>query len=589
MTDLQTQLGLAAMVRTSATLRPHAAAVIFLADGENERARLSFGELDSAASRIAARLRGGEFAEKPVLLLARSDLDFVRAFCGCLYAGSIAVPIPVPSSQARLERTRAIADRAGAAGVIGAAGARTKNALRDIPWIDLDGLGDVTPVGILEPPPDRISLLQFTSGSTAEPKGIAITHRNLRTNVEMVRKAFAVQDGSRLLGWLPLFHDMGLMGLMLSLYCGMPFILMPPMMFLQKPQRWLQAIARYGATISGGPNFAFEACLERADDAVVDGLDLSRWSTAFCGAEPVRRSTMHHFAERFASSGFRRSALYPCYGLAEATVYAAGGHLAESPLIESGTNQKECSTVSCGCWPSGTALRIVDPATHQRCDDENVGEIWVSGPHVGAGYWKDPSATSATFGARLAGEDDTPFLRTGDLGFVRGGELFVTGRLKDLIIVRGANIHPADIEASIAASHPAFASGGAAFSVELTSEEQIVAVHEIVRPAPSVLHPAAMIDSAIQAIAKSLGLRLYDLVLVKHGHIPRTTSGKIRRQHCRTLYREGALVRLGGLPAHPSLGRNHRPFTGRDENPLPRQHSSDQFEGFATGDDFPQR
>jgi acyl-CoA synthetase (AMP-forming)/AMP-acid ligase II len=589
MTELHTQPGLPAMVRTWANLRPGAAAVIFLGDGENERARLSFGELNSTASRIASRLRDGESAEKPLLLLARSDLDFVRAFCGCLYAGSIIVPIPVPSSQARLERTRAIADRAGAVGVIGAAGARTKDALRGIPWIDLDGLDDATPVPMAGPPPDRIALLQFTSGSTAEPKGIAITHLNLGTNIEMVRKAFAVQDGSGLLGWLPLFHDMGLMGLMLSLYCGMPFILMPPMMFLQKPQRWLQAIARYGVTISGGPNFAFDACLEHADDAIVGGLDLSRWNTAFCGAEPVRRSTMHNFAERFASSGFKRSALYPCYGLAEATVYVAGGHLAESPSNESGTNQEKSSAVSCGCWPSGTVLRIVDPATHQRCDDESVGEIWVSGPHVGAGYWNDPAATSATFGARLAGEDDTPFLRTGDLGLVRGGELFVTGRLKDLIIVRGANIHPADIEASIGASHPAFASGGAAFSVELTSEEQIVAVHEIVRPAPSALDPAAMIDCAVQAIAESLGLRLYDLVLVKHGHIPRTTSGKIRRQQCRTLYREAALIRVGGLPAHPSLGRNHVRFSAEGETGLQRQQSSDHLEGVSTGDGFPQR
>ncbi|HKH43059.1 MAG TPA: amino acid adenylation domain-containing protein, partial [Thermoanaerobaculia bacterium] len=531
----------------------------YLAQGEEAAARLSYAGLDRRARAIAAALTRAVPPGERTLLLYPPGLDFVAAFFGCLYAGVIAVPAYPPHSRRPDPRLSGIAADCRPRAVLTTAAllARSEAIAAQVPelapavWLDTETL-DTEPLGEEDRDadwiarPDDIAFLQYTSGSTGTPKGVMVSHANLLHNLESIRRAFGQTAESVVVGWLPLFHDMGLIGNVLQpCYVGSDCVLMPPAAFLQKPARWLQAIQRFRGTTSGGPNFAYDLCVRSIGPEAREGLDLSSWSVAFNGAEPVRRVTLDRFAEAFAPSGFRREAFVPSYGLAEAsllvTAGGAAGGVSEGP------------GVSCGTLPDDEEVRIVDPESGRACAGDETGEIWVSGPSVAAGYWNRPAETRETFGA-VAEDGGGPFLRTGDLGFVRDGELFITGRLKDLIILRGRNLYPQDLELTAEQSHPALRPGsGAAFSVEADGEERLVLVHEVERRFPAG-DLAGVGEAVRRAVADEHGVPVADVVLLCAGTIPKTSSGKIRRRECRNLYLGNsleALYRTSMAPAGP--------------------------------------
>jgi amino acid adenylation domain-containing protein len=549
--------------------QPERWAYSFLADGEREEARLGYAELDRQARAIGARLQTVARPDDRVLLLLPSDLDFVAAFFGCLYAGVVAVPAYPPRSQRSLPRLLTIVGDATptvaltTSSILSRSGSWTSGvaALRGLRWLTLDD-PDAEPADDLacrwrDPgaDPDRLAFLQYTSGSTAAPKGVMVSHGNLLHNQEAIRRAFGQSESSVIVGWLPLFHDMGLIGNVLQpLYVGAPCVLMSPAAFLQKPLRWLSAIDRYRATTSGGPNFAYELCSQKISPEQREGLDLSSWKVAFNGAEPVRAETLASFATAFAPQGFRREAFFPCYGLAEATLFAAGRDLGAGALAVDGealelgrvapaAGERMRHLVSCGTTAWGQEVRIVEPESGRECPADRVGEIWLAGPSVARGYWNRPEETAATFGARLAA-GESAYLRTGDLGFARAGELFVTGRLKDLVILRGRNHYPQDLEQTAERADPALRAGcGAAFSIEEAGEERLVIVWELDRHARLAAEAADAIAAAVrQALSEEHEVQLLELALLRFGALPKTTSGKVRRQACRASYLAGELA-----------------------------------------------
>ncbi|HEU5039442.1 MAG TPA: fatty acyl-AMP ligase, partial [Gemmatimonadales bacterium] len=399
-----------------------------------------------------------------------------------------------------------------------------------------------------------LAFLQYTSGSTTEPRGVMVTHGSLMANLDAIRRTFRQAPGTESVCWLPPYHDMGLVGGILApLYLGTPATLLPPAGFLQRPVRWLQAISRFRATVSGGPNFAYELCVRRATPGQCEGLDLGMWEVAFSGSEPVAPATLQRFAERFAPHGFRPTAFKPCYGLAEATLLVATPPGRTPPAIRTfhagelqrGRARPAACTETDGtplpsCGPPVERVAIAEPETRTPCAPGVVGEIWVSGPSVARGYWSHPEDDGTVFNALLAGTDEPRWLRTGDLGFLLDGELFVTGRLKDLIIVEGANHYPQDLERTAAAAHPGLhAAEAAAFSVSLPGREGVVVA---VAPHRHTEGPAAELRQAVRAaVAAAHDIRLHDVILVRTGGLPRTASGKIRRGLCRAAYEEGTL------------------------------------------------
>jgi acyl-CoA synthetase (AMP-forming)/AMP-acid ligase II len=558
--------------------------------GGEDVAQLSYAGLDLRARAIATALQRLGAGGQRALLLYPPGLEFVAAFFGCLYAGVVAVPAYPPRSARTLPRLLEIARDARPAvaltttelaAMIGGMAAQVPDlsALRLLATnaVPLDEAEAWTDPGVSG---STMAFLQYTSGSTAAPKGVMVTHGNLLHNEETIRQAFGQTAASVIVGWLPLYHDMGLIGnVMQPLYLGARCVLMSPIAFLQSPKRWLAAISRHRATTSGGPNFAYDLCVRKISPADRADLDLSSWDTAFNGAEPVRAETMARFAEAFGGCGFQANAFFPCYGLAEATLFVTGGmgpgEVRGAPrvaafdraLLEAGearplpaADPASRTLVSCGrAWP-GQELVIVDPATLTPCAGGAIGEVWLRGPSVAQGYWQRPVETAETFDGRLAqdpGEpragaetNPAPFLRTGDLGFLDGGELFIAGRLKDLIIIRGRNLYPQDIELTVERSHPALRPGcGAAFSIELGQEERLVVVHEHERtPNDSPLDPEsveAIAEAVRRAVAEQHEAQVQQLVLLRAGTIPKTSSGKIQRRACRAALLGGRLAVLG--------------------------------------------
>jgi amino acid adenylation domain-containing protein len=430
-------------------------------------------------------------------------------------------------------------------------------------WLTTDTIASSMGSGWQQPAisSETLAFLQYTSGSTADPKGVMLTHGNLLHNFRLIHRYFENTPSSRGVIWLPPYHDMGLIGGILQpLYSGLPVILMSPLAFLQRPLRWLQAISRLKATVSGGPNFAYDLCVRKITPEQRATLDLSSWQVAFSGAEPIRAETLERFTETFAPCGFRREAFYPCYGLAEATLIVAGGQKSAPPVVRAfeeralqhnrvievlSGHEAARTLVGCGRTLLDQRIVIVDPKSLTKSPAGEVGEIWVSGSSIAQGYWNQPEANERTFQAHLANRGEGPFLRTGDLGFILDDELFITGRLKDLIIIRGRNYYPQDIELTVEQSHLALRPGcGAAFSIEVENSERLVVVQEVERQYRN-LDVNAVIAAIRQAVSEQHELQVYCVVLIKTGYIPKTSSGKIQRHVCRDRFLAGSLEMIG--------------------------------------------
>jgi acyl-CoA synthetase (AMP-forming)/AMP-acid ligase II len=570
--DLQEPLNkfstLVELLRYRASSQPERLAYIFLRDGEIEEARLTYGELDQNARAIAAHLQSLEAKGERGLLLYPPGLDFISAFFGCLYAGVVAIPAYPPRRNQNLLRLQAIiADSQSRFTFTNAAlfpsleNQWAKDPeLGAMEWIVTDEIDHHLREDWLEPTLEKNSLafLQYTSGSTGTPKGVMVSHHNLLINSADLDRGWGHDQDSVMVTWLPTFHDMGLIyGVIQPLYKGFLCYMMSPASFMERPLRWLQALSDKKATHSAAPNFAYDLCVRKIPPEKRATLDLSHWCTALNGAEPVRAEVLKKFAEAFQVSGFKATALCPGYGLAEATLkvtavsydsppyfYPVQANALEKNKIvgatETDTNVQ--TLVGCGWTTIDTQIVIVNPETLKPCSPEIVGEIWVSGSTIAQGYWGKPQETQETFQAYLADTGAGPFLRTGDLGFIKDGELFVTGRLKEIILIRGRNNYPQDIELTVQNSHPALRpSCGAAFTVENKGEEKLVVVQEVERTWLRKVDIDEVKRAIRKAVVQEYDLQVYAIALIRTGSLPKTSSGKIQRRSCRAKFLEGSL------------------------------------------------
>jgi len=551
---------------------PDCAAVQFIDfnEGGERLVSRSYAQLDrrarAIAARLCARLKPGDRA----VLVHEPGLDFVEAFFGCLYAGVIAVPLAPARSTRTRSRVSSVVSHCDA-GLVLLSGKQERQAAArlglEIPILATDAIPDEEGFGFLSrgSSRDAIAFLQYTSGSTGDLKGVQIPHRALLHNLAQIREAMRLDASSVGVAWLPHYHDMGLIGTILQpVYTGFRTVLMPPYAFVQRPERWLRAIGRFGGNTCGGPNLGYQLCVDRIPEPVLAELDLRSWRLAWCGAEPVHAATLRAFSDRFAVCGFRASSFYPCYGLAEATLFVTGGergggaavkHVSASALergevrVVGEADPDSRTIVGCGFPRAGTALQLVD---EQRCRVEpgQVGEIWIRGRTVGAGYWRQPEATREVFGATLADDPVNQFLRTGDLGFWKDEQLFITGRVKDLIIVEGRNIVPQDLEWTAEQSH-AEVQRVAAFGLELNGTEQPALMVEVKTP-KTPLELQQVGDAVRKEVSSNHDLALQAVLLVKVGSLPTTTSGKLVRSECRQAYLNRTCATL--LVWRPGIG-----------------------------------
>jgi acyl-CoA synthetase (AMP-forming)/AMP-acid ligase II len=553
--DITCSQTLVELLLKRAAQKPQQVAYTFLVDGETQKQQLTYQDLDRRARAIGAYIQSLCLPGERVLLVYPPGLDYICAFFGCLYAGVVAVPTYPPRPNRSLERWQGLLENSGASAALTTAslGASLEaqsqqNGFRQrLKWTIADWVSDRWSRQWRMPHvnPQTLAFLQYTSGSTAAPKGVMITHHNLLHNLSQIYRGFEHNDSSRVVSWLPMYHDMGLIGGVLQpLYAGVPATLMSPLMFLQKPVRWLRAISEWGATSSGGPNFAYDLCTRQITPQQKAELDLSGWRVAFNGAEPISAQVLSEFAAAFAECGFRPEAFYPCYGLAESTLFVSGGVPSQAPKLKHVETQ---TWVSCGRPFPDQQVAIVDPETGGVCAPGEVGEIWLSSPSVARGYWQQPQETQSTFAAHSS-VGDRGFLRTGDLGFLEAGELYVTGRLKDVMIIRGSNYYPQDIEWTVERSHSGIrASCVASFSISVQEEEKVVVLAEVDRayrsarsqPEPSV---SDLLDSIVRTVVRQHDLPLYQVVLLQPGALPKTSSGKIQRRACRKAFLDGSLA-----------------------------------------------
>jgi acyl-CoA synthetase (AMP-forming)/AMP-acid ligase II len=577
-----------ALLRWRALNQSQRHAYTFLENGEEEGARWTYADLDRRARTIGAQLQRMGAAGQRALLLYQPGLEFVAAFFGCLYAGAIAIPAPPPRLNKASARLSSIIADAEPVAVL------TNSSLRQGMQSFLASAPEAAGVSLVateelpeelaehwqEPTLDgeTLAFFQYTSGSTTTPKGVMVTHSNILHNAEDIDISWAHTDESVIVSWLPHFHDMGLIyGVLEAVYRGIPSYLMAPAYFVQRPYRWLNAISRFGGTHTAAPNFAYDLCTRKISPQLRDTLDLSRWEVAVNGAEPVHQETLVEFIEYFRPSGFRATTFCPGYGLAEATLKVAASRNGEAPVhcnVDTAALERNCveevpewqkgsrPSVGCGRPMMDTTVVIVDPETLEACLPDAVGEIWVSGSSIARGYWQRPEENERTFNARVAGTGEGPFLRTGDLGFLKDGHVYVTGRIKDLIIIDGNNHYPQDIELTVEKSHPAFRRGcSAAFGVEVGGEERLVVAVELdqryrssqpatdgeagkpSRPTAGDLQEIAR--AAKRAVAEQHELSVHDLLLLVAGTIPKTSSGKIQRHASRAGYLNRTLEILG--------------------------------------------
>ena len=534
------------LLRDRAAAQPDDVAFTFLEAGEREESSLTWGAIETRSRAIGAVVSAIAAPGARVVVMLPPAIDFVPAFFGVLYAG--AIPIPVyPPSGARPDRTslrlRGILGDADATLVLSASAVRTRAAaletlvpeLAELRWLCLEDVSDELEEAwrLQHDGADSIALLQYTSGSTTAPRGVMVTHDNLLDNLTRGAVLAGYGSTSVAVSWLPVNHDMGLInGILQPVFSGFPAYLMSPAAFLQRPARWLQAISRYGATHSGAPNFAYDLCTRRVTEEDRAALDLRSWQVAYNGSEPVRRTTLESFHRTFAPCGLKWEALRPAYGLAESTLLVTSGPVEGPSFVDAADGR---SLVSSGVIDDRRAVRIVDPTTHVVLSDGAVGEIWVAGRSVAAGYWNRPQESASTFRAFTSDLGEGPYLRTGDLGCILEGRLYVTGRIKDVLIVRGVKHYPQDIEATVEQAHAAVRPGCCAvFAVERNAEERVAIVVETDERrqiAEIDLHHA--IASIRRSVAERHQVAPCAVAIVPAGSLPKTTSGKLQRFLCR--------------------------------------------------------
>lgn len=540
-------------------------AFTFLADGETATPSVSLAEIQKDALKISGHLS----KQSSVLLLLPNGISFIKAFLGCLYAQGLAVPVAIPTKNRGIEKLRAIIKDAKVSFCI-----TNRNTLANLQkWFGKDAL----PIGVkcfliedLEeddsvsfspielPKANQVAFLQYTSGSTDKPKAVMVTHENIIANSKIIQKCFQNNVESVSVCWLPLFHDMGLIdGVIQPIFSGFHSVLMQPVHFLQKPVRWLRAITKYKATYSGAPNFAFDFCCDRIKDKELNDIDLSNLRCLYNGSEPVRARTIHRFTDKFLAAGFSEEKLFTCYGLAEATLAVTTSELGNKPTIikvdEREFRQNKIfltdkepfvELVGCGKTHCDTELKIINPDTLKECAEKEIGEVWVSGKSITAGYLNKPEYTNENF----INYGDRRFLRTHDLGFLLNDKLFITGRIKDVIIIRGNNHYPQDIEHTVALSHQALqTNGSAAFSVEVNQEEKLVVVQEVRRTFLKQVDYRDVFNCIMTTISQRHEISPHDVVLTLPNTLPKTTSGKIQRSMCRKLWYSQKLDSLAVL------------------------------------------
>ncbi|MCA1185129.1 MULTISPECIES: fatty acyl-AMP ligase [unclassified Saccharopolyspora] len=552
-----------ALLRHQAASRPGQDAVVRVHDASAREAdHLSYATLDERARTVAVWLRE-RFAVGSRILLLYPPADFTTGFLGCLYAGMVAVPAPLPGRyHHERRRVRGIASDAGVSAVLtdlinlDAVARFAGEQLGEIDVLATDSGGIADPASWTAPATvrDDIALLQYTSGSTGSPKGVVVSHANLLVNAEALCTTLQVEDGTRFGGWAPQYHDMGLMAQTLpALFLGSTCVLMSPTSFLKRPHQWLQMIDRYDVAWSPAPNFGYELAARRTSDDQVAELDLSRWRYAVNGSEPVRVSTMEEFAERFAPAGFRAEAQCACYGLAEATVFVSGsaprepvtarvarGELDRHVFAPVPGDAAGRALASNGFAAESYDVIVVDPLSREVLPERAIGELWLRGASVAHGYWNNAAATERTFRATTA-DGDGEFLRTGDLGTVVDGELYVTGRLKEMLVLRGRNLYPHDVEQEVRSQHPELGNVGAVFDVDVPGDDAAVVITHEVRGNPAPRDLAELATAIRRTVSREFGVPVGGVVLLGRGAVRRTTSGKIERAQMKSSFCAGEL------------------------------------------------
>ena len=566
----QSAKSLVDVIRYWTATKPASEVLRFYPQGEGDFTCHSFSSFDMRCRAIAKHLQ--PYQGSRAILLYQSGIEFLEAFFACFYAGVTAVPAYPPRRNHNLDRLLSLLDDCtpslilSAQQVIQIARPLCDEAfpekVRDIPWIETDTLqdkdaDDYTPY---TPSEDQLAFLQYTSGSTGTPKGVMVTHKNLMTNIRMSAQVFDIPVESRCISWLPLFHDMGLIGsVMTPMYWGSGAVLMPPAAFLQKPLRWLKLLDEFGKQGPVGcpaPNFSYQLCVDQISDEDAATLDLSPYVLALSGAEPIRAATIEAFCNKFSPYGFDRKALRPCFGMAESTLIStcrpadgdivtrtvSAAELTRNRFVDS---EDGIAMVSSGQSCQGQTLRIVDPETLTVLNDDQVGEIWLAGDHIAQGYWQQDAATQANFQAKTACGQG-PFMRTGDLGVISRDELFVTGRLKDLLIIRGRNHYPQDIEYTASSSLDSLhLDNAAAISVDIDNDEKLVIIQEVNRSHRKNFDSVAAATHIRNTIAREHGVETHSIVFIRFASIPKTSSGKIQRHKCKQMYLDGGFKRVG--------------------------------------------
>ena len=557
------------ILRRRAAEQPDDRAYVFVSDKGEEEAALTYAELFARSEAVAARLTAHADRGDRALLLFPAGLDFLIGFFACLRAGVVAVPMMLPRRQSARDASASIVADCGprlaltASALLTGARADLPQRIPGLDWLAVDEIApdmhaDAGPL----PGPADIAFLQYTSGSTSAPKGVVVSHANLIANSQMIHLMCDTSPTSPFATWIPLYHDMGLiLNALQAVYIGAFCVLLAPVTFMQRPMTWLRAISDYRAEIAGGPNFAFDLCNARIRPELMTGIDLSSWRVAFVGGEPVRAETMDRFIENFRPFGFPPPTLRPGYGMAEATLLLSGTAPGTGPIvrpvsrsalqhdrIEAPQNERDVQRcVAVGRCTVGGRVAIVDPETRRRLCPDRIGEAWIAGPHVARGYWRNPEATEETFGGLIEGEDGTRWLRTGDLAFTdAAGEIYITGRIKDVVIIRGVNHYPQDIEETVQDCHPALQRhGGAAFgAVDDKGEERLVIVQEVERTERRNIVPTELIGQIREAVTAEHDVAPWRIVLIRPGTLPKTTSGKIQRSLTRQMWQDGTLAEL---------------------------------------------